>query len=94
MNQSEPNPVEVGKRLRALRLSLGMEGKDFAEVIDVDPSSYSKIENGKKPLRSGMAFRAAERFGVSMDFIYRGDLSRMPADQRAAILSHLGGHTR
>lgn len=85
------DPIRVGRRIEAVRLATGMAQNDFADVIGVDPSSYSKIKAGKKALNSDMAYRASQRFAVSMDFLYKGDVSRLPDNLRAAILANLGG---
>lgn len=88
----DPDPVLVGLRLEALRKALGItEMKDFAVLIGIDPSSYTKIKDGKKPLKSEMGYRAGRRFGVSMDYFYDGDVSRLPESLRPKILAYLGG---
>jgi transcriptional regulator with XRE-family HTH domain len=68
----------VGIRLAAIREASGLSSGDFARTVDIDPSSYSKIELGKKSLNADMGFRVAERWGVSMDFLYRGSLNGLP----------------
>lgn len=88
----DPNPVLVGVRLEALRHALGIsEQKDFAALFGVDDSSYTKIKNGKKPLKSEMAYRAGKRFGVSLDYFFDGDVSRLPDSLRDKIITYLGG---
>jgi len=87
----------VAARLEALRLSLDLSKDAFAKSFGVDPSSYTKMTNnltpGKedkaKPLKSEHAYALAMRWGVSMDFIYRGDLSRIDSSLRAKIISNL-----
>lgn len=39
--------VLLGKRLRELRKRKGLKQEQFAELIDVDPTTISNIENGK-----------------------------------------------
>jgi transcriptional regulator with XRE-family HTH domain len=69
----------VGQRLEAVREALGLQKGEFAQSFDVDPSSYSKIIKGEKPLKADMAFMIAEKWGISMDYLYRGRLSDLPA---------------
>lgn len=88
------DPVRVGRRLEALRSALDMPQNDFSAVIGVDPSSYTKIKKGAKPLHSDMAYRVSLRFGVSMDYLYKGDVSSLPESLRQAVLASLGGQTR
>lgn len=81
----------VALRLEALRLTLGMAKGDFSRSWGLDPSSYSKILDGEdpKPLKSQHAFTISTIYGVTMDFIYRGDLSKMDDATRANIMRHL-----
>lgn len=77
--------ANVGLRLAAIRSASGLTSGDFAKTVDIDPSSYSKIELGKKPLNVDMGFRVAERWGVSMDFLYRGSLNGLPDNIMASL---------
>ena len=75
----------VGLRLSAVRAASGLSSGDFARTVDIDPSSYSKIELGKKSLNADMGFRVSERWGVSMDFLYRGSLNGLPENILEAL---------
>lgn len=75
---SKIDMIGIGQRLRAIRETEGLSSKDFALSVHIDPSSYSKIENGTKALKMEMGYIVAERYGVSMDFIYRGRLTDLP----------------
>lgn len=77
----------VGDRLRRLRDYHDLNSKEFADSVGIDPSSYSKIESGKKVLKADMAFAIAERWGVSMDFIYRGRLTELPRNLAEALMT-------
>ena len=79
----------VGARIDALRIATGMEKGLFAQSCAIDPSSYSKIIQGEKPLKADMAFACAERWGVTMDFLYRGSLDRLPEQYAKTIIAHL-----
>lgn len=87
----------VAFRLEALRSTTGLSKDAFARSFGLDPSSYTKMTNnlapGKedktKPLKSEHAFALAERWGVSMDFIYRGDLSKIEPTVRDTIMAAL-----
>lgn len=92
MNEHSPfHPEAVGGRLEALRLFHGLNKNDFSKSVGIDATSYGKIEKGLKPLKADMAFRIAERWGVSMDFLYRGRLTELPdklADHLMSSLTH------
>ena len=90
MDRHSPfHPEAVGKRLTALREHHGRTRADFAASVQIDPTSYGKIEKGLKPLKADMAFRIAERWGVSMDFLYRGRLTELPADLADQLMTNL-----
>lgn len=79
----------VGVRVRALRESLDLTGADFATAIGIDPSSLSKIEQGKKALRAEMAFQIAETWSVPMDYLYRGRMVDIPQSLESKLLNRL-----
>jgi transcriptional regulator with XRE-family HTH domain len=91
--QSPCEPAVVARRLAALRSALGMNKATFADMIDVDRSSYTKIENGKKPLLPASAYRIYELYGVDMNFIYLGQVGGLPLKLSRAVMSHLNGET-
>ena len=45
-----PDPHLVAERLIAIRAYHDVQQGDFADSVDIDRSSYSKIENAKKVL--------------------------------------------
>ncbi len=85
------HPTEVGARLKSLREYRQKNQKEFAEAVDIDPTSYGRIEKGLKPLKADMAYRIAERWGVSMDFLYRGRLTELPDDLANQLMKRLTG---
>ncbi|MDJ0631074.1 MAG: helix-turn-helix transcriptional regulator [Rhodobacter sp.] len=90
MSQHSPfHPEAVGQRLQALRKHHGRTRAEFAVSVAIDQTSYGRIEKGLKPLKADMAFRIAERWGVSMDFLYRGRLTEVPPDLADSLMSNL-----
>lgn len=79
----------VASRVEAIRSVSGLSRDAFSKTFGLDPSSYSKLAQSKKPLKSEHAFAIADRWGVTMDFIYRGDLSRIEPEMRAKIIAAL-----
>lgn len=79
----------VAARLEALRAALGLNKGDFADSFGLDASSYSKVIASAKPLKSEHAYIIAERWGVTMDMIYRGDLSKMDDALRKKYIAAL-----
>jgi len=90
MNEHSPfHPKAVGRRLTALRLHHGRTRADFAASVQIDATSYGRIEKGQKPLKAEMGFRIAERWGVSMDFLYRGRLTELPESLADSLMKNL-----
>jgi transcriptional regulator with XRE-family HTH domain len=75
----------VGKRLEVLRLALGKRPSQIAEDLDTDIPQWEHWESGVCPPSLPATIRLAERFDVSLDYIYRGDMSRLPGAMSRAI---------
>ena len=67
-------PQIVARRLAAVREALGMSRAEFSDMIGVDRSSYTKIENGMKPILPPLASRIWELYGIDLNFIYLGQV--------------------
>ena len=88
----EPWEAEVvAGRLIAVRAALGMNKADFADMIGIDRSSYTKIEKGDKPLLPGYAFRIYQLYGVDLNFLYMGQVGGLPSRLSSAVMTHLNG---
>lgn len=88
-NHSQFHPEAVGRRLIALREHHGKTRAEFASSVQIDATSYGKIEKGLKPLKADMAFRICERWGATMDFLYRGRLTEMPPALADTLIKNL-----
>jgi DNA-binding XRE family transcriptional regulator len=90
---SEIHPERVALRLRVLREALGMSRAEFADSVKINRSSYTLIEDGRKPLNHRMGYDVAVRHGVTMDYLYRGYTSDrdLPASHSQAIRALLMG---
>lgn len=82
------DPAAVGERLVQLRDFHEINQGDFADSVGIDRSSYSKIERGTKPLKADMAYAISERWGVTMDFLYRGRLTDLPRGMADTFISN------
>jgi transcriptional regulator with XRE-family HTH domain len=89
MKMHPMHPSLVGDRLEAARKALGLSKRLFAQLIDVDPSSYSKICKGEKPLKPEHAYNLATQHNIGMDFFYRGDLSDLPDRLSNSVVNFL-----
>jgi DNA-binding XRE family transcriptional regulator len=90
---SEINPERVALRLTALREALDLSRAQFADTVRINRSSYTLIEDGRKVLNHRMAYDISVRFGVSMDYIYKGQMSEsdLPSNIAQSIRQRLMG---
>ena len=61
---------EVGKRLKALRESIGISQVKMAEAIGSTQSSINRYENGQATPTVELLRKYADYFDVSMDYIF------------------------
>lgn len=82
-------PEATGRRLVALRESLGLSQIEFCRAVGVDPSAYNKMERGIRLLPDRVAYLIAQRFDVTMDFLYRERFEAVPEPLRGEIFKRL-----
>ena len=76
----------AGLRLKAARLVLGVERQDvMANVLGVQPSAYNNWEKGHRLPDVAAMVRLLNRSGVSLDWIFAGELRSMPFDLAAKL---------
>ena len=71
-------PEKIGERLHKLRNAMGLKQGAVAEMLGITHSAWSQYESGKRKLTIEVAGNLAVRFGVTLDWIYRGDPSGLP----------------
>ena len=76
---------EIGARLRATREALGLSSTVVCEILDIRRSTWSMNEYGKSLPNVFDMIRFSERFGVTLDWIYRGDRSGLRHDLAARL---------
>lgn len=87
--EPESHPDRVGPRVTAIRETLSMSKAQFADSLDFDRSSLTKVEKGQTGLDINVGIRIAVLYGFGLDFIYRGDLSDVPSDLRTRLMVNL-----
>jgi transcriptional regulator with XRE-family HTH domain len=70
----------VGRRLKALRTALGYENnqRGFVGLVGLTQPAWSNYEAGDRLPNLDAANRIAEATGVTLDWIYRGNVSGLP----------------
>lgn len=83
----------VARRLIAAREALGLTKAEFADIIGIDRSSYTKIEKGLKPLLPPTARVIFQLYGLDMNYFYLGQLGGLPSSLSSKVIAHLNGTT-
>lgn len=71
-------PQIIGERLHRLRHAIELNQAAIAEILGITQSAWSQYENGTRRVTLDVAGNLASRFGVTLDWIYRGDPSGLP----------------
>ena len=76
---------EIAGRLIATRLALGLNQRQLCERSGVATNTYNQWEKVRgRPDLDG-ALSLCDEFGLTLDWIYRGDPSRLPHDLATKI---------
>lgn len=68
--------TEIGNRIRSIRKELKLKREEFADLLDINPYSVSRLERGeRKTLDIELLQKIAFKTGYSMDEIINGPLS-------------------
>ncbi|WP_180966877.1 helix-turn-helix domain-containing protein [Cohaesibacter celericrescens] len=81
--------ADIALRLRAARSYFDMPQKDFAEAANVQQKSYNQWESGDFRISIQGAIKLRERYGISLDFIYVGNMDALPTKMSNALASIL-----
>lgn len=76
-----------GKRLKALRKQAEKTQEQVAEAVGLEPGTISRIERGVKGMSIDSLLMFSEIYGVSTDYILKGD---QPVTSSDALLEELG----
>lgn len=75
------NFTEIGNRIRKIRKSLNLTRDEFADLVDLNQYSISRLERGKiKTLDFELILKISSRTGYSMEKIINGPLSNKRKD--------------
>ena len=65
----------VGERLRVTRHVLGLGPRTFAEPAGLEADTYKQIESGERALSVEEATAICRAYGLTLDWVFRGDPS-------------------
>lgn len=76
------NAVELGKRIRALRLKQNKMQSYFADMLYISPSYLALIEAGKRIPNLDVLVHLATMCDVSLDYLILGEDAKMDSLQK------------
>ena len=83
-----PEDVEIGRKIRALRLERGLSQSSLADGIDLTFQQVQKYEKGTNRVSAGRLQRIADLLNTPVTFFYAGmGASSKKKDQRKSSLS-------
>ena len=68
----------IATRLRHTREAFRVNQREFARRANLKQNRYSQYESGARPLTIDAANKICDEYGVSLDWLYRGDRSKLP----------------
>ena len=68
----------VGQRLETAAKVLDKKQVDMGTVAGASPQAWNNYVHGARPLPIDAAISLCNRFGLTLDWIYRGDPSGLP----------------
>ena len=79
-----------GKCIRQLRIQCGYTQEEFAKTLNVDRSTLSRIESGKRSCSLDLLIQLSELLGVTLDYLILGK-SALLTDEKAHLKRHIEG---
>jgi transcriptional regulator with XRE-family HTH domain len=69
---------QIAARLREARMALEPNQSEFAKGAGMSQHRYNQYETGARPLTLDAAMRLHKRYGLSLDWLFRGDTAFLP----------------
>ena len=70
----EINYIEVGRKIKKARVSMGLSQEAAAELCGLSPSFYSNIERGVKIMSLNTFISICSAFSLSADYLLKDSL--------------------
>jgi transcriptional regulator with XRE-family HTH domain len=75
----------LANRLKITREALGVKPAEVCKRIKVGPNAWSMYESGERRITLQVAIKFANEYGLTLDWIYRADPSRLPYEVRIKL---------
>ena len=79
------NQKALGRRLELTREALGLTAAQLCKRINCKANRWSQYESGERRITLEIADRLCDEFGLSLDWIYRGNRALLPDVIRVKI---------
>lgn len=77
--------LDVANRLRRIRETFTSNASEFARGAGLAQNAYSQFETGARLLTITAAVKLCNRYGLSLDYLYRDDPASMPLSIMAKL---------
>lgn len=78
----------IAKRLVALREAVAPNAADLCRRTGLAANRWSQYESGERPITLAAATILCDKYGVTLDWIYRGDDTGLPARLIEKLVVH------
>lgn len=85
LNQDDKEGADLARRLGMTRRLLDGNRARIADEFGVHHTTWQKWEEGKRDPQWRVMKKLCERYRVTMDWLYRGDISSLPEFWRARL---------
>ena len=83
--EDELDPRPVGRRLRLTREALRLTQREIASRAGMATNTYGQYETGTRLISPKRAIDLCDQFGLTLDWIYRGNPGDLPYKLASAI---------
>lgn len=81
------DPRLVGRRLRLARTALQLTQREFGDAAGIQSTAIGNYETGQRLIPPGAAVALSSAWGLTLDYIYTGELGNMQYRLAQAIQS-------
>jgi transcriptional regulator with XRE-family HTH domain len=68
----------VGRRLEQSLIAIGKKPAEIARLFGISQQRLSNYITGARPLDIEVAMKLSARFGITLDWLYMGDIRSLP----------------
>lgn len=77
---------QVGIRLQQSLIAIGKKPAEIARNFGVSQQRLSNYMTGARPLDIDLAMKLSARFGITLDWLYMGDMKSLPYELAQRIV--------